>query len=69
MLRASVISAFWKLFLSTTSVLHICVNFYKPFYFIEMGGIIEGIVADINYRRSPIPSGGLEIKLKLYFRH
>ena len=39
------------------------------FYFIEMGCIVEGIVADISHRRSPIPSGGLEIKLKLYFRH
>ena len=39
------------------------------FYFIEMGGMVEGIVADKSHRRSPIPSGGLEIKLKLYFRH
>ena len=34
-----------------------------------MGGMIEGTVVDLAHRRSPIPSGGLEIKLKVYFRH
>ena len=31
------------------------------------GGEIEGQVADIRPRRSPIPSGGLEMKLNLIF--
>ena len=41
------------------------------FYFIEIGGMVEGIVTDMNDRKSPRPSGGFEIKLKvhLYFRH
>ena len=39
------------------------------YYFIEMGGMVEGTVADLTHRRSPIPSGGLEIKLRVYFRH
>ena len=30
---------------------------------------MEGHVVDLNKRQSPIPSGGTEIKLKLYFRH
>ena len=30
---------------------------------------MDGVVADLNKRQSPIPSGGTEIKLKLYFRH
>ena len=38
-------------------------------FFIELGRMVEGIVVDLTARRSPIPSGGLEIKLKLYFRH
>ena len=37
--------------------------------FIELGGMVERIVVDLTAQRSPIPSGGLEIKLKLYFRH
>ena len=32
-------------------------------------GMVDGVVADLNKRQSPIPSGGTEIKLKLYFRH
>ena len=32
------------------------------------GGIICGIVDDTRPRRTPIPSGGLEIKLKLKFQ-
>ena len=28
-----------------------------------------GALADLTYRRSPIPSGGLEIKLKVYCKH
>ena len=39
------------------------------YFFLEMGGMIEGILVDSTRRRSPIPSGGLEVKLKLYFRH
>ena len=39
------------------------------FFFIELGGMVEGVVVDLTARRSPIPSGGLEIKLKLYSRH
>ena len=31
-------------------------------------GMVEGIVIDPTAQRSPIPIGGLEIKLKLYFR-
>ncbi len=31
--------------------------------------MIEGHVADLKKRRSPIPAGGTEIKLKLFFRH
>ena len=30
---------------------------------------MDGVVANLNERQSPIPSGGTEIKLKLYFRH
>ena len=30
---------------------------------------MDGIVVDLNKRRSPIPSGGTEIKLKPFFRH
>ena len=39
------------------------------YYFIHHGGMIEGHVADLKKRRSPIPAGGTEIKLKLFFRH
>jgi hypothetical protein len=28
-----------------------------------------GALADLTHRRSPIPSGELEIKLEVYFRH
>ena len=38
-------------------------------WFIQHGGMVDGHVADLNKRQSPIPSGGTEIKLKLYFRH
>ena len=37
-------------------------------YFLANGGTICGIVDDTRPRRSPIPSGGLEIKLKLKFQ-
>ena len=37
------------------------------YYFMNHGGDIEGKVLDIRPRRSPIPSGGLEIKLLLTF--
>ena len=30
-------------------------------YFIQHGGVIEGVVEDDKARRSPIPSGGLEV--------
>ena len=33
------------------------------------GGMVEGIVVDPTARRSPIPSRGLDINLKLWFRH
>ena len=39
------------------------------FFFLHHGGSVDGKVIDLNRRRSPIPCGGLEIKLKLYFRH
>ena len=32
------------------------------------GGEIDGVVEDSRHRRSPIPSGGLEIKLRLTFK-
>ena len=31
--------------------------------------MIDGHVADLTKRRSPIPAGGTEIKLKLFFKH
>ena len=31
-------------------------------------GEISGVVEDSRHRRSPIPSGGLEVKLKLTFK-
>ena len=34
-----------------------------------VGGMIEGHVTDLTKIRSPIPAGGTEIKLKLFFRH
>ena len=35
---------------------HIPREIYRfVFYFIEMGGMVEGIVADISHRRSPMP--------------
>ena len=37
-------------------------------YFIIHGGEISGTVEDSKPRRSPIPSGGLEIKLNLTFK-
>ena len=37
------------------------------YHFIRHGGEIEGKVADIRPRRSPIPLGGLEVKLNLSF--
>jgi hypothetical protein len=37
------------------------------YHFIRHGGEIEGKVEDIRPRRSPIPSGGLEVKLNLTF--
>ena len=36
--------------------------------FTGIGEMVEGIVIHLTTQRSPIPSGGLEIKLKLYFR-
>ena len=36
-------------------------------YFMDHGGEIEGKVVEVRPRRSPIPSGGLEIKLLLTF--
>jgi len=37
-------------------------------FFLIHGGEISGVVEDIVPRRSPIPSGGLEIKLKATFK-
>ena len=37
-------------------------------YFMCHGGEINGVVEDSRHRLSPIPSGGLEIKLKLTFK-
>ena len=37
-------------------------------FFLMHGGEISGVVEDIVPRRSPIPSGGLEIKLKATFK-
>ena len=34
-------------------------------YFVNYGEKLEARVTDINYRRSPIPSGGLEIPILL----
>ncbi|MCP4489193.1 MAG: hypothetical protein GY820_18055 [Gammaproteobacteria bacterium] len=36
-------------------------------FFILRGGRISGEVVDLKARRSPIPSGGMEIKLELRF--
>ena len=44
-------------------------RFMWSFNRIELGEMVEGIVVDLNARSSPIPSEGLETKLKLYFRH
>ena len=41
----------------------------RDWAFTELGKMVQEIVVDLTARRSPIPSGGLEIKLKLYFRH
>ena len=38
------------------------------YYFIQHDGEINGKVVDLRPRRSPIPSGGLEIKLLLNFK-
>ncbi len=37
-------------------------------YFIVHGGVISGAVEDAKPRRSPIPSGGQEIKLRPTFK-
>ena len=37
-------------------------------FFLMHGGEISGVVEDMVPRRSPIPSGGLEIKLKATFK-
>ena len=37
-------------------------------YFMCHGGEIYGVVEDSRHRLSPIPSGGLEVKLKLTFK-
>ena len=37
------------------------------YFFMQYGGHITGKVVDVKSRRSPIPSGGLEIKLQLTF--
>ena len=34
-------------------------------FFLNCGGVLEGRVRDNNYRRSPIPKGGLEIPIVL----
>ena len=47
-----------------TTVGHVPLEISK---FCYHGGDIEGKVIDIRPRRSPIPSGGLEIKLLLTF--
>ena len=48
---------------------HIPLEISKYFHhFLSRFGTIEGKVEDTHPRRSPIPSGGLEIKLKLTFR-
>ena len=41
------------------------------YFFMEIGGMVEGTVVDLAKIRSPMPSGGLEIKLELeqYSRH
>ena len=38
------------------------------YYFMCHNGEISGVVEDSRHRRSPIPSGGLEVKLKLTFK-
>ena len=38
------------------------------YYFLKHGGKIDGHVSSMLRRKSPIPSGGLEVKLKLFFR-
>ena len=35
------------------------------YYFVNYGGFLEGCVSNPRYRRSPIPSGGLEIPIRL----
>ena len=37
-------------------------------YYIGHGGEILGLVEDNRHRRSPIPSGGLEVKLMVIFK-
>ena len=34
-------------------------------YFLNYGGLLEGRVRDVRYRRSPIPKGGLEIPITM----
>ena len=38
------------------------------FYFVNYGGQLEGRVRNPRYRQSPIPSGGLEIPIRLIVR-
>ena len=38
------------------------------YYFMRHNGEISGVVEDSRHRRSPIPSGGLEVNLKLTFK-
>ena len=38
------------------------------YYFMRHNGEISGVVEDSRHRRSPKPSGGLEVKLKLTFK-
>ena len=50
------------------SNVHLCWTYPKYCYhFIRHGGEIEGKFADIRPRRSPNPSGELEVKLNLTF--
>ena len=39
------------------------------FFFLRHRGTIKGHVVDLQQKRSPIPQGGLEIRLKLKFEH
>ena len=35
----------------------------------KYNGTVKGYVADLEKRKSPIPQGGVEIRLKLTFQH